>query len=489
MTTGQTDRRSLRKIDPIWWAPVVVILIGAWIAVVATLYSGTFTSFVPLTLVSKRAGLVMETGAKVKLRGVEIGRVDSIDTDVDSAQLRLKIDPGPFNYLPSNVEAEIRSTTAFGAKFVDLIVPANPSPKPLAPGAVLRSGNVTVEVNTVFENLMSVLRAVDPVKLNAVLSAVADAVRGKGDRIGQAITATNNVLLAVNPRMPTVQRDWQLLGQTSQAYSNAVQDILSVLDSLSTTSTTITANQKALDELLLSAVGFGQSGVNVIGGNQANLVRSLDVLEPTTGLLLKYSPTYTCMFQGAQWFLEHGGRDALGGNGKSVVMDVALLFGDDQYRYPDNLPIVGAKDGPGGRPSCGSLPDPSANYPVRALVTDTGWGTGLDIRPNPGIGFPGWANYFPVTRAVPEPPSIRNLFGGPAPGPIPYPGAPAYGAQLYAPDGTPLWPGLPPAPPPGAPRDPGPRPGTEPFVVPAPAQVQPTPLPPTPLPAEAAPSP
>ena len=85
---------------------------------------------------------------------------------------------------------------------------------------------------------------------------------------------------------------------------------------------------------------------------------------------------------------------------------------------------------------------------MRNLVTNTGFGTGLDWRPNPGIGFPGYANYLPVTRAVPEPPSIRNLFGGPAPGPIPYPGAPAYGADLYAPDGTPLWPGLPPAPPP-----------------------------------------
>jgi phospholipid/cholesterol/gamma-HCH transport system substrate-binding protein len=457
MTTGRMSRRSGRKIDPIWWVPVVVIVIGSWIAVVAMLYSGTLRSYVPLTLVSDRAGLVMESGAKVRLHGVEIGRVDSIGTDVDAAQLQLEIDPGPFKYLPSNVEAEIRSTTAFGSKFVDLIVPDNPSPTPLTPGAVLQSRNVTVEVNTVFEDLMSVLRAIDPAKLNAVLSSVADAVRGKGDQIGQAITATNNVLLAVNPRMPTVQRDWQLLGQTSQAYSDAAQDILSILDSLSTTATTITANQKALDALLLSAVGFGQSGVNLIGGNQPNLVRSLDVLEPTTDLLLKYSPAYTCMFQGAQWFLEHGGRDAMGGNGKSVVMDVAMLFGDDSYRYPDNLPIVAAKGGPGGKPSCGSLPDPSANYPVRALVTNTGWGTGLDIRPNPGIGFPGWVNFFPVTRAVPEPPSIRYL-GPPAPGPVPYPGAPPYGAPQYGPDGTPLYPPPPNQPPPPVQEPPVPAP-------------------------------
>jgi phospholipid/cholesterol/gamma-HCH transport system substrate-binding protein len=127
-------------------------------------------------------------------------------------------------------------------------------------------------------------------------------------------------------------------------------------------------------------------------------------------------------------------------------MDAGLLLGDDPYRYPDNLPKVNATGGPGGKPSCGSLPDVSKNFPVKSLVTDTGFGTGLDIRPNPGIGFPGLANYFPATKAFPEDPRIHHP-GPPAPGPLPpYPGAPPYGAALYGPDGTPLYPGVPPAP-------------------------------------------
>jgi phospholipid/cholesterol/gamma-HCH transport system substrate-binding protein len=459
---SNTSRRG--KIDPIWWAPVLLIVIVGLIAMTAVLFSGRLRTFVPLTLVSDRAGLVMENGAKVKLRGVQVGEVGSIGTESnlagsDLAKLNLKMYPGPFQYLPSNVEAEIKSSTAFGAKYVDLIVPDGPSPKPLAAGAVLRSRNVTTEVNTVFENLQAVVHAIDPAKLNSVLSAVAESLRGKGARIGQAIADANNILLVVNPRMSTVRQDWRLFGQTAQAYSDAAQNILSILDSFTTTSTTITTHAKSLDTLLLSAVGFSQAGVNAIGGNQSNLVRAVNILDPTTSLLLKYSPTYTCLFQGAQWFLEHGGRDAIGGNGKSVIMDAALLFGDDPYRYPDNLPKVNATGGPGGKPSCGSLPDPSANFPVKYLVTDTGFGTGLDIRPNPGIGFPGWANYFPVTKAVPEPPRIRYP-GGPAPGPIPYPGAPPYGAPLYAPDGPWLYPGVPPAPPQGAPPPPPPAPSS-----------------------------
>ena len=420
------QRNAVRRerIDPIWWAPVTVIVLVAIITMTALAFNGTLRHVSPLTVVSDRAGLVMEPGAKVKLRGVQIGTVGSIGTDADNrATLNLRIDPGPFGLLRSDAEAEIKYSTAFGAKYIDLVVPEPRRGPALRPGAVLQSRNVTVEVNTVFENLQGIVSAVDPAKLNAVLSAIADALRGKGAAIGQAITASNDVLSVVNPRMPTITTDWKLFGQTTAAYSSAAQDILSVLDSFTVTSRTISAQAHELDDVLLAAVGFAQSGNTVVGGNQDALVRALRVSEPTTALLENYSPTYTCLFTGAQWFLENGGRDALGGNGKSVIMDSALLFGDDPYRFPDNLPKVNARGGPGGRPSCGSLPDPTNNFPVKYLVTDTGFGTGLDVRPNPGIGFPGWADYLPVTRAVPEQPSIRYP-GPPAPGPAPAPAPP-----------------------------------------------------------------
>jgi phospholipid/cholesterol/gamma-HCH transport system substrate-binding protein len=446
------ERRRRGGIDPIWWAPVLLLVVVAASTLTAMVFSGTLRTTVPLTVISDRAGLVMEDGAKVKLHGVQIGEVASVDAYADPAgtnlsKLRLKIAPNDFQYLPNNVEAEIKSSTAFGAKYIDLIVPSEgASSRRLAPGAVLHSRNVTVEVNTVFENLESIVRAIDPAKLNGVLSAVAEGVRGKGDRIGQAITEGNRALLAVNPKMPTVQRDWQLFGKTTQAYSDAARDILATLDSFSTTSVTITKNKTSLDEVLLSAIGFADSGINTIGRNEQNLVSAINLVAPTFELLNKYSPTYTCTFQGAQWYLEHGGRDAMGGNGKSLMIDGGLLFGDDPYRYPANLPIVQAKGGPGGRPSCGSLPDASANFPVKYLVTDTGFGTGLDIRPNPGIGFPGYNNYFPYTKGTPQPPWIR-FPGPPAPGPWPaYAGQPPYGAPDYAGAGTPPAPPPPPAP-------------------------------------------
>jgi phospholipid/cholesterol/gamma-HCH transport system substrate-binding protein len=476
-------------LHPGWHTLILVVIFAILIWLTYALFAGTLRSEVPVTLTSDRAGLVMETNAKVKLRGMQVGRVAAITGGKEPVVLKLEIDKDQIKYIPANVEAQIRATTVFGAKFVDLVYPDDPSSQRLAAGQVLKSRNVSTEVNTVFQNVVAVLNQIDTAKLNSTLSALAEGVRGQGERIGQATTDANQVLLELNPRSETIRADWQALKGFNDAYSGAAQDILTVLKAASTTSATITSHTKQLDALLLATIGLSNSGISLLAPNQANLIKAINVLEPTTNLLYKYNPEYTCLLVGAKTLLDTGGYEAPGGNGRTLVLDVGLALGDDPYHYPDNLPVIGAKGGPGGKPGCGSLPDVAKNWPVRNLVTNTGFGTGIDWRPNPGIGFPAWANYLPVTRAVPEPPSIRNLFGGPAIGPIPYPGAPAYGADMYAPDGTPLWPGLPTAPPPMAPRDPGPTPGSEPFIVHSPAQMQPTPLPPVPLPLEAAPSP
>ena len=483
-------------LHPAWWTAILIAVLVAAVWLTASLFTGSLKKYVDVTVTSDRSGLIMESGAKVKMRGVQVGRVSTIQGGQDPVSLRLQIDPDQVKFIPANVGAQIRATTVFGAKFVDLTYPEAPVSQRLQGGQVLKSSNVSVEVNTVFENLVGLLDQIDTSKLNAVLTAVAEGVRGQGERIGQATTDANQVLLALNPRSETIRADWQSLKGFSDAYSGAATNITNTLDALSTTSVTITNNAQPLDALLLNVIGLSNSGIALLAPNQQNLIKAINVLEPTTNLLFKYNPQYTCMLVGAKWLLDNGAYDATGGNGKSFIVDGGVLLGDDQYRYPENLPITGAKGGPGGKPGCGSLPIVDDNWPVRQLVTNTGWGTGVDIRPNPGIASPLYINYLPTTRGVPQPPSVRNLIEGPAPGPnvgnppavVPGPGDYPYGAPMYNPDGTPIWNNLPPAPPPGAPKDPGPRPGSEPFVVPFPGQ-QPASRVPIAPPVPAAPSP
>lgn len=468
-------------IRPAWWTLIFVLATTAVVVLTAALFSGSFKSYVQVTVIADRAGLVMDRGGKVKMRGVQVGRVSQITTANDQVKLTLDIYPGEIRYIPANVVARIRATTLFSAKYVDLVYPSDPSPKRLTAGTVIKAVNVGTEVNTLFGNLVKVLNQIDPAKLNGVLSALAVGLRGHGAAIGQGITDANQVLLSINPRAEAIRADTKAAKGLADTYSTAAQNILKALDAASVTSATLTNDSQALDSLLADIIGLSRSGIQLIGANEDNVIKAVNLLNPTTSLLMKYNPELTCMLVGAKIALDTGYLEATGGaNGYSLIIDSAPLFGPDQYRYPQNLPIVGAKGGPGGKPGCGSLPDVAKNWPLRQLITNTGWGTGLDIRPNPGIAFPGYADYLPVTRGTPEPPSVRYP-GGPAPGPIPYPGAPPYGATLYAPDGTSLYPGLPSAPPPGAPRETGSPPaGSEPFMVPTPAQMQPTPRPPLP---------
>jgi phospholipid/cholesterol/gamma-HCH transport system substrate-binding protein len=474
-------KHRVAGLHPALWTLFLVVLIVAAGVFTALAFNRDLQPYAHVTLVSDRSGLVMDPGAKVKLRGVEVGRVSSVEPD-GRVRLQLELFPDQLKYIPANVEAQITAPTAFGAKYVELVTPAQPSAKNLAAGAVLRSRNVSTEVNTTFQNLVGVLNQIDPAKLNAVLSALGEGFRGKGEALGQATTDFNQVLLAINPRSETIRADYRALKGFSDTYAAAAPDIVTVLDAASTTSKTITDNAQALDSLLVNVTGLSDSGINLLGPAKDNLIHTFNVLEPTTRLLTKYNPELTCLLVGGYEILPQLEEATAGHNGKSLIGDAGILFGDDMYRYPDNLPINGAKGGPGGAPGCGSLPDVGKNFPARYVVTDTGWGQGMDVRPNPGIGFPGLANFGPQSRGTPKPPSIYHLNGGPAPGPVPYPGAPPYGAPWYLPDGTPLYPGLPPAIP-GRPKEPGPPPpGSEATVVAHPAQVQPTPIPTVPPP-------
>ncbi len=59
-----------------------VVAIGLIVALAVSLFRGSFTQTVPVTVISDRAGLVMNPDAKVKMRGVQVGKVSSIEDEI-----------------------------------------------------------------------------------------------------------------------------------------------------------------------------------------------------------------------------------------------------------------------------------------------------------------------------------------------------------------------------------------------------------------------
>lgn len=299
------QRRRAAGLHPALWTLILFVVIVAAIAVTAMAFNEDFTSYAKVTLASDRAGLVMEPYAPVKFRGIQVGRVASIQPD-GPVKLQLELYSDQLKYIPANVAAEINAPTVFGAKYVELIAPDDPSPQRLATGAVLRSRNVSIEANTVFENLVGVLNQIDTAKLNAVLSALAEGFRGKGAALGEAITDANQVLMEINPRSEAIRADYRAFKGFADAYSAAAPDLVTVLNAASTTSSTVTKNAKDLDSLLLNVIGLSNSGVDLLGPSRNNLVHGVNVLESTTRLLMKYNPEITCTLLGGKVALDTG---------------------------------------------------------------------------------------------------------------------------------------------------------------------------------------
>jgi phospholipid/cholesterol/gamma-HCH transport system substrate-binding protein len=164
-----------------------VVIVAAF-ALAANLFRGGFTESVPVTVISPRVGPVMNPDAKVQVRGVQVGKVASIeDLPNGGAALHLAMDPTRLSAIPANALVDIASTTVFGAKYVQFVFPDNPSPESLHEGQVIDAQHVMVEVNTIFEQLTSVLSKIEPAKLNQTLGAIASALSGRGEKLGQML--------------------------------------------------------------------------------------------------------------------------------------------------------------------------------------------------------------------------------------------------------------------------------------------------------------
>lgn len=360
---------------PLKLAGLILLLILAVVLTFVLLqFRGKLTPKTQLTMLSSRAGLVMDPNSKVTYNGVEIGRVTKIlpatDGDKPAAKLMLEVDPKFIKLIPANVVGDIQATTVFGNKYVSLSSPDNPTSTRISSADVIDARSVTTEFNTLFETVTGLAEKIDPVKLNLTLSAAAEALTGLGTKFGQAIVNTNVALDNINPRLGRLQYGLQRLSDTADVFTAAGPDFWDALDNALTTARTLNNQRGDLDATLLAAAGFGNTGADVFERGMPYFVRLMSDLVPTSQLLNTYSPQLYCMFRNYAEVLP-AALAGFGGNGYSLADRASLVGAPNPYVYPDNLPRVNARGGPGGAPGCWQKIDRNF-WPAPHLVADTG---------------------------------------------------------------------------------------------------------------------
>ena len=102
---------------------VFLVVIAAVAGLIYAQFRGSFESREVLTVVSPRAGLVVDPGSKVTFNGVEIGRVTGITTTAhddgrQQAMVTLEVSPRYLHLIPSNVVVDYFALGGF--EVVDL---------------------------------------------------------------------------------------------------------------------------------------------------------------------------------------------------------------------------------------------------------------------------------------------------------------------------------------------------------------------------------
>jgi phospholipid/cholesterol/gamma-HCH transport system substrate-binding protein len=379
-------------------ALAVLVLIG-FVAFVQ--FRGGFTPKESLTLLSDRAGLLVGPGSKVTLNGVEIGKVASLsEVERDgkpTAKFILEVSPQYFGLIPVNVVAAIKATTVFGGKYVALSSPKNPG-EAITSADVIDARSVSTEINTVFQTLTSIAQSVDPVKLNLTLTGVAEALSGLGDKFGTSLVNGNKVLDNLNPRMDQLKHDVRQLAQLGDVLADASPDLWNFLANVTTTARTLNQQQNDLDATLLAAIGFANTGAEVLDQSRPHLVQTLAQLVPTSALLDSYSPELFCAIRNAAQVEPAVAASEGTGNGYSLRAHTQIVGGTNPYVFPDNLPRVNARGGPGGGPGCWQQISRDL-WPAPALLVDNG--AGIAPYNHFAIGTP-WANEYVWGRQMGE---------------------------------------------------------------------------------------
>lgn len=273
---------------------VVALLVGLSVAS----FQKRFTSVVMVNLLTDRVGSQLQTASDVKIRGLIVGEVRSIETTGKGARLELALKPEMVKLIPANVSARLLPKTLFGERYVDLVTPAAGTlGRHIAEGDTIGQDRTTVaiELEQVFEDLLPLLRTVQPEKLAATLNALASALEGRGTRLGENLVLVDSYFKAINPKMPVIQADISGLADLASTYAVAAPDLVRAATALITTSTTIVEKKDQLAGFLAGTAGFANTTADFLDANGQRIIQVGRVQRPTVEVLAKYSPQYPCI--------------------------------------------------------------------------------------------------------------------------------------------------------------------------------------------------
>ena len=255
----------------------VALLVGGlyWVS------KGVLADRVDATATFKNAGGSLVKDADVKYNGINVGKVyDLREAEGGAAKggvvLDMHIDDKFAKDIPSNVTARVMPQSIFGTSFIDLVRPASPT------GSFKSGTNITqdtstetLELQTILDGLDRVVAALGPADLASMLGSLATALDGKGEQLGQTITQLDSYLGKLNPKLPLVNQNLDLLAGNLEAFQKAAPDLFAATDNILVTARTLSSNEENFHKLVQHGGQFFSDTNGLLSNNEKALVDTL----------------------------------------------------------------------------------------------------------------------------------------------------------------------------------------------------------------------
>ena len=337
---------------------LVLMLASVWLTY--GVFTQKFSDYDEVTVKASRIGLQLPQRADVKIKGVIVGEVLDYEPTADGADITLGLYEDRTTQVPSDVTASILPKTLFGEKFVSLIVPEGGSDaEPIADGDVIERTNLSIEVEQVLSDLYPLLRAVQPADLNMTLNAVATALEGRGEQLGESLETLDSYLTRFNPELPGLIEDLRLTAEVSDTYADVLPEVATILRNTITTTTTLEGREDKLKALFNDVSKLSTVAERFTRDNGDNLVRLADLGAAQLEVFARYAPGYPCLLGG---IVGAGDLQAEAFRGFTLHIVLETLPNQPRGYGPQDAPIYGDKRGY----YCGRLPNPpwSQSNPV-----------------------------------------------------------------------------------------------------------------------------
>lgn len=376
----------LRKVRYELAGLVYLALLALFVVLTVALYNKAFTPVVLARVDAGQAGLQLLPHSDVKIRGLIVGEVRSIDIaggDHDQARINIALQPDKVNAIPRGVTARLIPKTLFGEKFVDLIPPARNEGHGLKSGAVIPEdrSKESVEINQVLDDLMPVLNAVPPEKLNATLNAMATALDGRGAQIGHSIDLVYKLIPKLNRSLPDIKHDISRVADVAKIANEAAPDVLRTLNNTIVTSRTIVAKRQTLATTLTTGIAVSDNATKFVSDNANRLVGVNIAGRDTLALLARYAPEVPCVLQGLVK-IKPRLEQALGGGQPGLHATIEIVKPRPSYKPGLDDPQYLDHRGP----RCYGLPNPKTPFPQYQMLDgtqDDQWYQGTGLAPGP----------------------------------------------------------------------------------------------------------